>query len=55
MCDETNSISEKSINSILWCGHNVWKDCLVVFTASRSAFVILCRKLMLVQTSKGNV
>ena len=55
MCDETNSISKNSINSILWCSHDDWKDCFVVFTASRSEFVILCSKFMLVQTSKGNV
>ena len=48
MCDE-------SVNAILWCGHVVRKDCFVVFTASRSPFVILCPNLMLVQTSKGNV
>ena len=55
MCDETDSKSKKSINSVLQYGHVVRKDGFVIFTASRFPHVYLCPNLITVQTSKGKV
>ena len=55
MCDETESKSKNSINSILQYVYVVRKDCFVVFTASRFPYVILRPNFMTAQSSKGKV
>ena len=55
MCDETDSKSKNSINTVLQYGHVVRKDYFGVFTDSRIPYVILFLNLMTVQTSKGKV
>ena len=39
LCDEVDSKSKSSINSILYYGHLVRKDCTAVFTTSRFPYV----------------
>ena len=51
LCDEANSKSKSSINSILQYGHLVQKDCFEVFTTSQFPYVILSPNLVMVQTS----
>ena len=46
MCDENNSKSKNSINSIFQYTHVVRKGCFVAFTALQLPYEILCLDLM---------